>query len=229
MRRVAVLPVHNEGYSGEYLRSIDSEFSGELIKRALFEVVPVGRQQLESVIGMRQLASVEVLPSNLLLKLREHLGVDGVLFIDLTQFSPYQPVSMGVRMKLVDVSTGQIRWAYDSLFDASNPAVAQSARRHQINASESVRPIPGDGGSVLLSPTLFSKYVAAQSFRGLRARSGGGPRLSQCRAAWKACGALCERRTAQQIRGYATHPIRQVLQIRRGHDRNARPAHPHAL
>jgi hypothetical protein len=170
MRRVAVLPVHNEGYSGEYLRSIDSEFSGELIKRSLFEVVPVGRQQLESVIGMRQLASVEVLPSNLLLKLREHLGVDGVLFIDLTQFSPYQPVSMGVRMKLVDVSTGQIRWAYDSLFDASNPAVAQSARRHQINASESVRPIPGDGGSVLLSPTLFSQYVAAQSFRGLRAR-----------------------------------------------------------
>jgi hypothetical protein len=170
MRRVAVLPAYNERYSGDYLRSIDSAFSGELTKRSLFEVVAVGRQELESVMGVRQLASVEVLPSNLLVKLREHLGVDGVLFIDLTQFSPYQPVSMGVRMKLVDVSTGQIRWAYDSLFDAANPAVAMSARDYQLNASESVRPIPGDGGSVLLSPTLFSKYVAAQSFRGLRVR-----------------------------------------------------------
>ena len=168
MRRVALLPLYNDKYPGEYLRNIDSAFNGELVKKSFFEVVSVSRSQLEALVGLRQLSSVEALPSELLSKLRGQFGVDGVLFMDLTQFSPYTPVSIGIRTKLVDVTTGQIRWAFDYIYDAGHPALAEAARRYQLRFSNQQSPILSDGGSVLLSPAQFSKYAASQTFESLR-------------------------------------------------------------
>lgn len=168
MRRVAVLPLFNERYPGDYLRDVDAAFHGELVKKALFEVVPVSRAQMETLIGQRQISSVETLPADILSKIHERFGVDGVMFTDLTQFSPYHAVSIGVRLKLVDVGTAQIRWAFDYIYDAGNPAVAEAAKRFQRRNSSDHSPITSDGGSVLLSPSLFAKYVASETFESLR-------------------------------------------------------------
>ena len=109
MRRVALLPLWSEKLPGEYLRDVDAAFSAELTKKAVFEVVPVTRSQMESICGERQLSSVEALPEEALARLRARFAVEGVMFTDLTSFSPYRPLSMGIRAKLIDVATGQIR------------------------------------------------------------------------------------------------------------------------
>jgi hypothetical protein len=170
MRRVALLPLWNEKLPGEYLRDVDAAFSAELTKKAIFEVVPVTRSQMESICGERQLSSVEALPAEVLARLRTHFGVEGVIFTDLTSFSPYRPLSMGVRAKLIDVTTGQIRWAFDYIYDTGNDSVATAAKKFQLRYSNEHQPLTSDGGSILLSPSRFAKYVASETYGSLQAQ-----------------------------------------------------------
>jgi hypothetical protein len=167
MRRVALLPLHNTAYPDHYLRAMDQTFESELTKKALFEVVSVSRGELEALFGDRQLTSTDTLPADVLTRLRKEFGVDGIVFTDLTHFSPYRPVSMGVRTKLVDTVTGKIRWAFDYVYDAGNSSVAEAAKRYQVLYSDPRQPLSNDGGSILLSPSRFAKYVACETFASL--------------------------------------------------------------
>lgn len=168
LRRVALLPLWSEKLPGDYLRELDAAFSAELTKMALFEVVPVSRGQMEGAFGERQLASIDALPAGALSSLRTRFAVDGVIFTDLTHFSPYRPVSMAVRAKLVDASNGEIRWAFDHVYDSGNAAVAESAKRFQLRYTNEHQPLRSDGGTILLSPSRFAKYVASQTYASLR-------------------------------------------------------------
>jgi len=174
MRRVALLPLWNEKLPGEYLRDVDGAFSAELTKKAVFEVVPVSRSQMESLFGERQLSSAEALPAEMLARLRARFGVEGVIFTDLTSFSPYRPLSMGVRAKLIDVVTGEIRWAFDYVYDTGNASVATAAKKFQLRYSSEHQPLTSDGGSILLSPSRFAKYVASETYGSLQAQEAPG-------------------------------------------------------
>ena len=167
-RRVALLPMSSGTFPDQTVRALDAAFLSELSKRGLFEIVPVSRAQMEALFGERQFSSTDTLPADALKRLQERCGVDGVLFTDLTHFSPYRPVSMGVRTKLVAVTTGEIRWAFDCVFDAGNAAVAESAKRFQMTYSNEHQPLTTDGGSILLSPMRFAKYVANETYASLR-------------------------------------------------------------
>ena len=168
MRRIALLPLWSEKLPGDYLRELDAVFSAELTKMALFEVVPVSRGQMEEAFGERQLASIDALPSKTLYSMRSQFAVDGVMFNDLTHFSPYRPLSMAVRAKLVDVSSGEVRWAFDYVYDTGNAAVAESAKQFQLRYTNEQQPLRSDGGTILLSPSRFAKYVASQTYATLR-------------------------------------------------------------
>ncbi len=164
IRRVALLPIFNDKYPAENLRVLDSAFNTELTKKSLFEVVPISRSSLESLFGERQLNSVENLPPDLMAKLRDRYGVDAILFTDITHYSPYRPISVGVRAKLIDAASGEIRWAFDYLFDSGNPAIAVAAKTYQTRFNQDNQPLPGDGGAVLISPTRFARFVANQTY-----------------------------------------------------------------
>lgn len=168
MRRIALLPLWSEKLPGDYLRELDAAFSAELTKMALFEVVPVSRGQMEAAFGERQLASIDALPAKTLSSLRTQFAVDGVVFTDLTHFSPYRPLSMAVRAKLVDVTSGEIRWAFDNVYDTGNAAVAEAAKKFQRRYTSEQQPLSSDGGTILLSPSRFAKYVASQTYASLR-------------------------------------------------------------
>lgn len=167
MRRVAMLPLSGARFSPEALRDVTAAFQAELSRKALFEVVPVQGADLESICGRRQISSVEPIPADLLSSLRDRLGAEGVLFTDITHFQPYRPVAIGIRAKLVDINSGAISWACDCVFDSGQSAVAANARTFQRQFSDPHRAIPDDGGSVLLSPARFAKFVANSAFGSL--------------------------------------------------------------
>src|SRR5689334_6697516 len=173
MRRVALLPVTYDIPYDTSLSEVDAALTRELAKTSLFELVPVSRESLDKLIGHRQLSSVEVLPGELLSKLSATYGVDGVLFTDLTAYRPYQPITIGLRSKLIDVRTGQIRWAFDHLFDAGNLETSAAARGYYVAITTprhlTVEPqLPDESGApVLQSPSRFAQYVAWEAFRSL--------------------------------------------------------------
>jgi len=120
------------------------------------------------LIGLREVSSVERIPGDLFRKLQEQYGVDGVMLTDLTHYSPYRPVSVGVRSKLVDIESGRIHWASDVLLDSSNAGVAVAAREYQKILCRDNFPIQGDGGTVLMSPRMFVKFAAFSNYASLQ-------------------------------------------------------------
>lgn len=169
MRRVAMLPLSGGQVTPEALRDITAAFHAELSKKALFEVVPISGSELEAMCGQRQLSSVVPLPAQVLDAVREKYGAEGVLFTDITHLHAYRPIAIGVRAKLVDAGSGAISWASDCVYDSGHPAVAENARLFQRQFSDPHRSIPDDGGSVLISPSRFAKYVANATFNSLDA------------------------------------------------------------
>ena len=90
------------------------------------------------------------------------------MFTDHTHYSPYRPVSVGVRSKLVDIESGRIHWASDVLLDSGNSNVAAAARAYQKAFCRDNFPVESDGGTVLMSPRLFVKFAAFSNYSSLQ-------------------------------------------------------------
>jgi hypothetical protein len=168
IRRVALLPVYHNRFPAEALLDLDVAFNSELAKKTVFEVVTVSRPEMEALIGLREVPSVGKVPGDLFAKLKERYGVDGVMFTDVTHYSPYRPVAVGVRSKLVDIEQGRIHWASDVLYDSSNAQVAAAAQEYQKVLGQNHFPVEGDYGTILMSPRLFAQFAAHANYVSLK-------------------------------------------------------------
>jgi hypothetical protein len=151
----------------------------ELVKTKRFEVVCASPEMLRSSFGSWNWTGQEILPSNFFDCLHRIYGCDAVLFCELTELRSSAPLAIGWRLKLVDLHTGEILWAADEIFDAGNPAVAESARRfeeHERTFSQKTQaffrmlsawrnlesPTPSNRQwSIFNSPRFFGRFSAA--------------------------------------------------------------------
>jgi hypothetical protein len=169
LRRVVLLPVAGTpDVPVDTLASFDPVMLAELQRKSRFEVVVADPSALERLCDHQRLLSSDTLPAQFLAVMSREYGADGVMFIDVTAVSTYQPLVLGLRAKLA-ATDGTILWAFDTLFTASEPAVANAARRYdrQRHASSD----PGDTSyTVLRSPARFADYAAAAAFATLPPR-----------------------------------------------------------
>ncbi len=165
MRRVVLLPIAGGSVADEESASaLTPVFAAELQKQNRFEVVTLTREDLLRRFRRSEVLSTSALPHDFLAKLRRDLAVDGVMFVDLTAYQPYRPLTIGVRAKLATADEEvRLVWTFDNVFAASDPAIANSARRHFIDSDRGGVPADLTPG-VLHSPTKFGQYVAAQAF-----------------------------------------------------------------
>lgn len=166
VRRVVLLPPYAALADANRRQDLDRNFSTELGATGRFEVVPISRNELVALCGRDQINSTEPLPPRLLAAIHGEYGAEAVMFVDITQDDPYRPLTLGVRAKLVDARGPGLTplWSCDSVFNAGNPAVANSARRFQLEEGRQEFPADQDGSSVLLSPARFARYAANATF-----------------------------------------------------------------
>lgn len=163
VRRVAVLPLHAEAWEATTIRPVEAAFVSELQKFERFEVVSVSRVQMREEFGAESVISSAALPADVLARLRASQGADAILFQDLTHYAPYQPISIGVRAKLVSTIDGTVLWSFDTLFDGAQPSVAVAARGYYLTQGRPAHPLENSSG-IMQSPSRFAKYVAHAMF-----------------------------------------------------------------
>ncbi len=154
LNRVALLPLYKGNYEHHDFDSVEDNFRMELVKRGLFEVVTVTPEAMGEMFAKERYSSVEFLPTDMLTKLSARYAVDGLLLLDLSYFNAYTPVGLGIRAKLLDGHTGELVWAAGEIFDASNPAVSNAARKFYKTESTIDSPLH-DTQAVLHSPSRF--------------------------------------------------------------------------
>lgn len=134
LRRVAVLPITCEGRQVEDTDGRDALepiLEAELARTRRFEVVPIRSEELEKRTGRADWCDTDLLPSDLFDWLKNSCGCDAVLFCRLTTFQSYPPLSMGWRMRLVELRSRNTLWAVDEVFDAGQGTPCRQSRLNQ--------------------------------------------------------------------------------------------------
>lgn len=169
-KRVAVLPIYYEDRKVNSIEDFDQIFRSELSKQNSFEIRGLDREEMEYVFGQEHYSSAGILPQNLLKRIHEEYDADGVLLIDLTRYSPYTPITMGLRAKLVHVQSGEIIWSFDNSFDAGSRAVQLAVEDFHHLDYRIVKAGQVGTGSILQSPRQFAKYAANATFNTIPVR-----------------------------------------------------------
>ncbi len=131
LKRVAILPLAHEDSPNDLAAGCEMLYpvlQAELIKTKKFEVVAASPKTVQGLTGQSSWTGGEVLPADFFSSLQRVYGCDAVLFCELSAFHAYPPLTIGWRMKLVDVSTQKIIWSADVVYDASDPAVSKRAQ-----------------------------------------------------------------------------------------------------
>lgn len=163
IRRVVVLPAWvGEGTRSESAAELDGVFLTALQQEKRFEVVAFSRAECLRRFRAEAFSSATALPNDLLAYLQREYAADAVLFIDVTIYQPYKPITLGLRSKLAAIDGSRLVWTFDNQFSAENPAAANGARQRLLERDRSV---PADlTGIVLQSPSRFAGYAAAAMF-----------------------------------------------------------------
>jgi Peptidoglycan-synthase activator LpoB len=86
------------------------------------------------------------------------LGTDALLIGTVTSYSPYPRMAMGLRLKLVDLRTGQVVWAIQQIWDAADKATQERIKKYfEQQLRSDFSPI-GDQLATL-SPINFVKFI----------------------------------------------------------------------
>ena len=129
--RVAVLPAHDASgrLPAEFVGAYDASWSRALAATQRAEFVAIPRSRLSSLAGRETLDSTAALPPGLPGRIADETGAQAVMFLDLVEVSPYPPLSLAFRARLVDLDDADTIWMADEIFDARDSATARGARQ----------------------------------------------------------------------------------------------------
>ena len=170
LHRVLMLPMYGgTTIPPETATSLEEIFATELQKKLRFEVVRLTRVDCMRKFGSPEFSSAAALPHDFLTALGRDHAVEAVLFVDVTAFRGYRPLTLGIRAKLATVEQTRLIWTFDEIFSADDPAVSNSVRRFYGVSDASGIPLNPAHGA-LQSPGKFAAYVAAATFNTLPPR-----------------------------------------------------------
>jgi hypothetical protein len=159
LRRVALLPLSCElPGCGSVQEALEMSLHLELGKRGKFELVRIRPDQIREMTGHWAWQPKERLPAALIEGLIKLFDCDGVLLPELSHLNSYPPLVIGWHVRLMDLKSLEILWAVDEVFQASEPAVANAARKHHLRHSRHCRSL-ADSKFILVSPLLFGRYT----------------------------------------------------------------------
>lgn len=164
IRRVVLLPVYGGRLMPEEsAATLDPIFRQALQDENRFEIVTLSREECRRRFGASALASTAALPHDFFPALRRVFAADAVLFIDITVYSAYPPLALGIRSKLAVNGGARLVWTFDNVFSADDPLVSAGARHFLLRGAPD--DVPGDPTpGVLQSPGSFAAYAAHTTF-----------------------------------------------------------------
>jgi hypothetical protein len=164
IRRVVLLPTWGGAQvSVETAAAFDPVFVSALQQENRFEIVTLSREDCLRRFRAESLSSASALPPDLLATLKRDFAADAVLFVDITVYQAYRPLSLGLRGKLATLDGTRLVWTFDNVFAADDPTVANAARNYFLGADRSG--VPADmTRAVLQSPGRSAAYAAATMF-----------------------------------------------------------------
>jgi len=163
--RVALVELNNLSSYPQINPELTDALYLALQKEQLFGLVTIKRdspvwrnlqESLDSIQAMRQLQT-----------LRETLQCNGLLLGTITQYQPYPHMVLAVRLKMIDLTDGQLIWALEQVWDSADRSVQKRVDgyyRQQLRSEHS----PLSKELVVVSSLDFFRFVAHETAATLR-------------------------------------------------------------
>ena len=162
--KVAVIELDNYSAHPQISADFTEALSEALAKRNLFgqDVIYRGSNVYNSL----QLDESSTNNMQRLAAVRAAAKADAVLVGAITQYQAYPHMTVGIRVKLIDLRDGQLLWAVQQVWDSSDKAVQESMRYFfRTRRGTGYEPLGWRLG--IVSPRHFRKFVAFEIARTL--------------------------------------------------------------
>ena len=167
VHRVAMLPLANESDHPGTEAGLSEELFRAVQGCQLFHVRPMDSEapaaETLPAVGTRPLTLAD------LQRLRQALGTDAVLAGAVTRWQPYPRMQTGLYLRLVDLRSGEVLWAVDHVWDATDEHTQARLRRFFARRmGAGTDPFGWELGTV--SPRAFQKFIAHEVVETLPSR-----------------------------------------------------------
>jgi TolB-like protein len=154
--KVAVIELENYSRHPQVSADFTESLSQGLAVRTLFGLKVIYRT--DAIYNSLQLDSDGVYTLAQLSSIREALKTDAILTGSITQYQPYPHMSVGIRLRLLDLRTGQLLWALQQVWDGSDKVVAARMKGYfKTQMRKGYEPLKWE--LAVVSPRHFRKFV----------------------------------------------------------------------
>lgn len=155
--RVAIVELENDSSYPEISTDITGSLFRALQKRQAFGLTIIRRN--DPAWRSLQLDGDTTYSLDQISAIRETLKCDGVLLGTVTEFRPYPHMSVGLRLKLLDLRDGQLLWALEQVWDGADKALEKRTKSYfKDQKGSGFAPLHERLATV--SPLEFIKFVS---------------------------------------------------------------------
>ncbi|MBT6228119.1 MAG: hypothetical protein HOI47_15855 [Candidatus Scalindua sp.] len=158
LHRVLLLPFTIESQRDKVVDEVTDAFYIELQKSGKFEIiVPQGFQDILS--QQNDIWNRGLIRSETIEEAKKRYKVDAILFGTITQYQPYEPPVLGIKIGMFSAISGNIMWSSDAIFDSSDASVIKLVKtyyKEHYKRNQSLY----DWKIILLSMKRYAQFVA---------------------------------------------------------------------
>lgn len=155
--RVTIVELNNDSSYPQISADVTRFLFQELQKKQVFGLTLVRRS--DPVWHSLQLDLDSKYTLEQLLIINKTLKCDALLIGTVTQYQPYPQMAIGLRLKLIDLSDGQLLWALEQIWDCADKVTEYRIKKHFRSQTLSGA-APLSEQLLTVSPLKFIKFVA---------------------------------------------------------------------
>jgi len=153
--KVALLELENQTNQPRISQKITNAMFQALQKKQAFSLKTITRQS--SNFQSLQLNKDDYSLKKLL-AIKDKLNCNAVLFGSVTEYTPYPHMTVGLKLKLLDLNDGQLIWACEQIWDAADKSTEKRIEKYFCeNIRSDLTPLHEE--LMAVSPIEFIKFV----------------------------------------------------------------------
>lgn len=158
VQRVLLLPLTIESRRDKVVDDVTEAFFIELQKSAKFDIVEA-REFQDILSQQKDVWTRGLIRAETVVEAKKRYKVDAIIFGTITQYQPYEPPVLGIKIGMFSAKSGNIMWSADAIFDSSQASVIKllkSYHKKQYQRKQSLY----DWNLILLSMKRYAQFVA---------------------------------------------------------------------
>ncbi len=158
LRRVLLLPFTIESNRDKVVNEVTEAFLVELQKIAKFSVI-VPHEFQDILSQQKDIWTRGLIREETIVEAKKRYNVDAIIFGTITQYQPYEPPVLGIKVGMFSTRTGDIMWNADAIFDSSEATVIKLLKNYYKEHYQRKQSLY-DWKILLLSMKRYAQFVA---------------------------------------------------------------------